>query len=49
MTYRAPVNDMLFMMRHVGRLDGAMRNGIYPDLSLDLIQDILAEAARFSG
>ena len=48
MTYRAPVNDMLFMMRHVGRLDGAMRDGIYPDLSLDLIQDILAEAARFS-
>jgi butyryl-CoA dehydrogenase len=26
-----------------------MRDGIYPDLSLDLIQDILAEAARFSG
>jgi len=49
MTYRAPVDDMLFMMRHVGRLDGAMRDGIYPDLSLDLVQDILAEAARFSG
>ena len=47
MTYRAPVNDMLFMMRHVGRLDGAMRDGIYPDLSIDLVQDILPEAARF--
>src|SRR5262245_12958550 len=49
MTYRAPVNDMLFMMRHVGRLDGAIRDGLYPDLSLDVVQDILQEAARFSA
>ncbi|HZN27797.1 MAG TPA: acyl-CoA dehydrogenase family protein, partial [Xanthobacteraceae bacterium] len=49
MTYRAPVNEMLFMMRHVGRLDGAIRDGIYPDLSIDVVRDILEEAARFSG
>ena len=49
MTYRAPVNDMLFMMRHVGRLDGAIGDGIYPDLSIDVVQDILQEAARFSS
>jgi hypothetical protein len=49
MTYRAPVNDMLFMMRHVGELDRAIRDGIYPDVSIDLVQDILEEAARFSG
>ena len=48
MTYRAPVNDMLFMMRHVGQLDRAIRDGIYPDLSIDVVQDILEEAARFS-
>jgi acyl-CoA dehydrogenase len=49
MTYRAPVNDMLFMMRHVGRLDGAIGDGVYPDLSIDVVQDILQEAARFSS
>ena len=49
MTYRAPVNDMLFMMRHVGGLDRALRDGSYPDLSLDVIQDILGEAGRFAG
>jgi acyl-CoA dehydrogenase len=48
MTYRAPVNEMLFMMRHVGRLDRAVRDGIYPDLSLDVAGHILEEAARFS-
>jgi acyl-CoA dehydrogenase len=49
MTYRAPVNDMLFMMRHVGGLDRALREGRYPDLSLDVVQDILGEAGRFAG
>src|SRR5215470_4956982 len=49
MTYRAPANEMLFMMRHVGGLDRALDDGIYPDLSIDVVQDILAEAARFSG
>jgi acyl-CoA dehydrogenase len=48
MTYRAPVNEMLFMMRHVGELDCAIRDGILPDLSIDVVQDILEEAARFS-
>src|SRR5262249_42910510 len=49
MTYRAPANEMLFMMRHIGGLDRALGDGIYPDLSIDVVQDILAEAARFSG
>jgi acyl-CoA dehydrogenase len=49
MTYRAPVNDMLFTMRHVGRLDSAISDGVYPDLSIDVVQDILQEAARFSA
>ena len=48
MTYRAPVNDMLFMMRHVGHLDRAIHDGIHPDLSIDVVRDILEEAARFS-
>jgi butyryl-CoA dehydrogenase len=48
MTYRAPVNEMLFMMRHVGRLDRAIDAGLYADLSVDLVQDILEEAGRFA-
>src|SRR5258705_5812690 len=48
MTYRAPVKEMLFMMRHVGELERAIHDGIYPDLSIDVVEDILQEAARFS-
>src|SRR5215470_10061465 len=48
MTYRAPVNEMLFMMRHVGQLDRAIADGIYGDLSIDVVRDILEEAARFA-
>jgi acyl-CoA dehydrogenase len=49
MTYRASVNEMLFMMRHIGELDRAIEDGIYPDLAIDLVQDVLEEAARFSS
>jgi butyryl-CoA dehydrogenase len=48
MTYRAPINEMLFMMRHVGQLDRAINEGTYSDLSMDVAQIILEEAARFS-
>src|SRR5215467_11540650 len=49
MTYRAPVNEMLFMMRYVGELERAIDDGIYPDLSIDDVESILQEAARFSA
>src|SRR5437016_4788322 len=49
MTYRAPDNEMLFMMRHVGEIERAIDEGIYADLSLDVVENILQEAARFSG
>ena len=49
MTYRAPVPEMLFMMRHVGELGRAIDDGLYPDLSLDVVENILQEAARFSA
>ena len=35
MTYRAPVAEMVFAMRHVGGLDRALAEGLYGDLSLD--------------
>jgi butyryl-CoA dehydrogenase len=49
MTYRAPVADMLFTMRHVAGLDHAIEEGLYGDLSTDLVQSILEEGARFAG
>jgi acyl-CoA dehydrogenase len=49
MTYRGPVSEMLFMMRHVGGLERAIEDGTYPDLSLEVVENILQEAARFSG
>ena len=49
MTYRPPVNEMLFLMRHIGGLDRAIGEGIHGDLSLDLVQDVLQEAGRFAG
>jgi hypothetical protein len=49
MTYRAPVGDMLHVMRHVAGLDRALADGLYGDLSLDLVETILDEAARFAG
>ncbi|WP_201837964.1 acyl-CoA dehydrogenase [Microvirga zambiensis] len=49
MTYRAPVQDIVFTMRHVAGLDRAAADGIYGDLSADLAQTILEEAGRFAN
>ena len=49
MTYRAPVQDIVFTMRHVAGLDRAAADGIYGDLSVDLAQTILEEAGRFAN
>ncbi len=48
MTYRPPVDDMLFAMRAAG-LDRALEEGLYPDLSLDLVRSILDEAAKVAA
>jgi acyl-CoA dehydrogenase len=49
MSYRAPVADMLFTMRHVAGLDHALEDGIFPELSLDLVEAILGEAGKFAN
>jgi acyl-CoA dehydrogenase len=49
MNYRAPVAEIAFTMRHVAGLDRAMADGLHPDLSADLIETILGEAARFAN
>ncbi|HYI91562.1 MAG TPA: acyl-CoA dehydrogenase family protein, partial [Beijerinckiaceae bacterium] len=49
MTYRAPVAEMVFAMRHVGGLDRALAEGLYGDLSLDLAETVLEQAGAFAG
>ena len=49
MTYRAPVPDIVFTMRHVAGLDRAVADGVYGDLSTDLAVTILDEAGRFAN
>jgi butyryl-CoA dehydrogenase len=48
MSYRAPVSDIAFTMRHVAGLDRAIGEGLHGDLSADLVETILEEAARFA-
>src|SRR5919112_299538 len=49
MTYRAPVPDIVFTMRHVAGLDRAVADGVYGDLSADFAETILEEAGRFAN
>jgi acyl-CoA dehydrogenase len=61
MTYRAPVEMMLFTMRHMADMDANIANGLYADLEDDLAshnglgshnglaQTILEEAAKFAN
>ncbi len=49
MTYRAPVAEMFFTMRHVAGLDRAIAEGLYGDLTPDLVETILEEAGRFAN
>ncbi|QRE75591.1 acyl-CoA dehydrogenase [Methylobacterium aquaticum] len=49
MTYRAPVAEMAFTLRHVAGLDRAIAEGLHGDLSDDLVDTILEEAGRFAN
>ncbi len=48
MSYRAPLADMLFTMRHAARLDEGVTQGIYADLADGAAEALLAEAAKFA-
>ena len=48
MSYRAPVADMVFTLRHVAGLDGAIADGLYGDLTPELVEAILEEGGRFA-
>ena len=49
MTYRPPVDEMLFTLKHVAGLDRSIADGTYPDLSDDLVATILEEAGKFAA
>ncbi len=49
MTYRPPVDEMLFTLRHVAGLDRSIADGVYPDLDIDLASSVLEEAGKFAG
>lgn len=48
MSYRAPVDDMVFTLKHVAGLGEMLEQGAYPDLAEDLVDAILQEAGRFA-
>ena len=49
MTYKAPVNDIIFTLTHEAGFDRLVQSGAYPDLSDDLVDAILDEAAKFAN
>lgn len=49
MTYRPPVDEMLFTLRHVSGLDRSIAEGVYPEIDLDLTQSVLEEAGKFAA
>ncbi|MCA3600780.1 MAG: acyl-CoA dehydrogenase [Methylobacterium sp.] len=48
MTYRAPVEDILFAMRHVAGLEQGIASGLYADLADGMAEAVLEEAAKFA-
>ena len=48
MTFRAPVADIAFALKHAAGLGPAIAEGIYGDLTEDVVDAVLAEAGRFA-
>ena len=48
MTYRAPVDDIAFALRHAAGLGPALAEGLYGDLSDDVVEAVLEEAGTFA-
>jgi len=49
MTYRAPVADIAFALKHATGFAPALAEGLYGDLAEDLVDAVLAEAGRFAS
>jgi acyl-CoA dehydrogenase len=48
MTYRAPVADIAFALKHATGFGPALAEGLYGDLTEDVVDAVLAEAGRFA-
>jgi butyryl-CoA dehydrogenase len=48
MTYRAPGADIAFALKHAAGLNRAIEEGLYGDLTGDLVDAVLQEAGRFA-
>ena len=48
MSYQAPVGDIGFALRHAGGFGPALGEGLYGDLSDDVLDAVLEEAGRFA-
>ncbi len=49
MSYRAPVSDIAFTLRHIAGLDREIGRGVFGDLSADLVEAVLEEAGKFAS
>src|ERR1700754_3665246 len=49
MTFRAPVADIAFALEHASGFGPALAEGLYGELSEDVVQAVLAEAGRFAS
>ena len=48
MAYRAPVDEIAFTLKSVAGIDDLLAEGLFPELSADLVDAILTEAGRFA-
>ncbi len=49
MTYRAPVADIAFTLKHIAGFPQLIERGLFEDLDMDTSLAILEEAARFAN
>jgi 3-(methylsulfanyl)propanoyl-CoA dehydrogenase len=49
MSYRAPVADIAFTLKHAAGLKTALAEGIYGDLDEETVDSVLAEAGRYAS
>src|SRR5438270_1627395 len=49
MTYRAPVADIAFTLKHSAGLQSALGEGLYGDLTEDVVDAVLEEAGKFAS
>jgi acyl-CoA dehydrogenase len=49
MTYRAPVADIAFTLKHSAGLRRALDDGLYGDLTEDVVDAVLEEAGKFAS